>query len=217
VVNEAFNEDGTYRPSKWYSIIGEDFIEKAFEYAHAADPKADLYYNDYNVYKTAKRVGILKLVKKLQAANIPIVAVGEQAHYNLSNPPVTEVENVITDFAALHIITNFTELDVSVLPDKGTDMTADVSTKETYNAKYNPYTSGLPDAVLQDLAQRYAELFKVFVKHSDDVSRVTFWGLTDGDSWLNDFPMPGRTNYPLLYDRKYNEKTALFTAVKSTL
>jgi len=217
VVNEAFNEDGTFRQSKWFTIIGEDFIEKAFEYAHAADPKAELYYNDYNVYKTAKRAGILKLVQKLKAANIAITAVGEQGHYNLSNPPVSEVESVITDFAALNIITNFTELDISVLPDKDANLTADVSTKETYNAKYNPYTKSLPDAVLKSLAKRYADLFKVFVKHSDTVSRITFWGLTDGDSWLNDFPMPGRTNYPLLYDRKYNEKTEVINFIKSTL
>lgn len=217
VVNEAFNEDGTFRQSKWYTIIGEDFIEKAFEYAHAADPNAELYYNDYNVYKTSKRAGILKLVQKLKAAKINIIAVGEQAHYNLTNPPVSEVEKVITDFAALKVITNFTELDVSVLPDKDANLTADVATKEAYNAQYNPYTKGLPDDVLKSLAKRYADLFKVFVKHSDDVSRVTFWGLTDGDSWLNNFPMPGRTNYPLLYDRKYNEKQEVTKAVKSTL
>ncbi|MXN89728.1 1,4-beta-xylanase [Flavobacterium sp. Sd200] len=217
VVNEAFNEDGTYRQSKWYTIIGEDFIEKAFEYAHAADPNVELYYNDYNVYKASKRSGILKLVQKLKSANIKITAVGEQAHYGLNNPPINEVENVITDFAALNIITNFTELDVSVLPEKDNNLTADISNKEVYNAKYNPYTKGLPEEVLKDLAVRYADLFRIFVKYDKYVSRVTFWGLTDGDSWLNNFPMPGRTNYPLLYDRQYKEKQALFSAIKSTV
>lgn len=217
VVNEAFNEDGTLRQSKWLTIIGEDYIEKAFEYAHLADPMAELYYNEYNLYNPLKRAGVLKLVAKLKAKNIAITAVGEQAHYNLSKPVIDDVEKVITDFIKLGVKVNFTELDISVLPDKNGELTADVSNKESYNIKYNPYTKGIPTDVNNRLAKRYSDLFKLFSEYSSSISRVTLWGLTDGDSWLNNWPMPGRTNYPLLFDREYNVKPEIIEAIGKNL
>jgi len=216
VVNEAFNEDGTMRQSKWFTIIGDDYIEKAFEYAHEADPDAELYYNDYNVYKTEKRAGILKLVSKLKADKIFITAVGEQAHYNLISPVISDVEKTITDFKELNVKINITELDISVLPDKAENLTADVSNKEEYQEKYNPYKNGLPKDVLKNLAQRYGALFKLFNQYPGTISRVTLWGLTDGDSWLNNWPMPGRTNYPLLFDRQYMAKPEVIKAIKDS-
>jgi endo-1,4-beta-xylanase len=217
VVNEAFNEDGSLRQSKWLTIIGEDYIEKAFEYAHIADPEAELYYNEYNLYKPEKRAGVLKLLGKLKAKNSNITAIGEQAHYNLNNPAIGDVEKLIIDFRNLGLEVNFTELDINVLPDKDENLTADVSNKEVYNIKYNPYTSGLPVEVKSNLAMRYSTLFKLFKKYSSNISRITFWGLTDADSWLNNWPMPGRTNYPLLYDREYKLKTEVFQAIKNDL
>jgi len=216
VVNEAFNEDGTMRASKWHTIIGDDYIEKAFEYAHEADPDAELYYNDYNVYKTEKRAGILKLISKLKSHNIFITAVGEQGHYSLDAPAISNVEQTITDFKALGVKVNITELDISVLPDKAENLTADVSNKEKYEEKYNPYKNGLPKDVLKKLAQRYGTLFKLFNQYSGTVSRVTLWGLSDADSWLNNWPMPGRTNYPLLFDRQYKAKAEVIKAIEDS-
>lgn len=217
VVNEAFNEDGTYRKSKWYSIIGEDFIEKAFEYAHAADQNAELYYNDYNLYKPEKRAGVLKLIERLKAKNVTIAAVGEQGHYGLNSPLLSEVEKTITDFRQANVIVNFTELDINVLPDVAENVTADVSNNAVYYAKYDPYKKSLPKEVSKKLADRYGMLFKLFVKHAYVISRITFWGVTDADSWLNNWPMPGRTNYPLLYDRDNKPKKDVINTIKSTL
>lgn len=217
VVNEALNDDGTLRKSKWLTIIGEDFIEKAFEYAHLADPDAELYYNDYNLYKPAKRAGAIQLIERLRSKNIKVDGVGEQGHYSLNNPSLDDIEKTITDFVAKDLIVNFTELDVSVLPEKDENLTADISNTEAYNAKYNPYTKGLPDNVLKKLAGRYEDIFKLLVKHSSKISRITFWGLTDGDTWLNNFPMRGRTNYPLLYDRNYKPKNEVINSIKSTV
>lgn len=213
VVNEAFNEDGTFRKSKFHEIIGDDFIEKAFEYAHAADPKLELYYNEYNLYNPAKRAGVLRLVKSLKDKNIPITAVGEQGHYSLLDPKIDQVEAVITDFEKAGVKVNFTELDVSALPNRTRRLTAETSTTATYDTSLDPYKNGLPDSVMNQLAKRYGDLFTVFHKHKGEVTRVTFWGLTDADTWLNNFPIRGRTNYPLLYDRNSEPKLPVIEAI----
>jgi endo-1,4-beta-xylanase len=217
VVNEAFNEDGSMRKSKWLEIIGEDFIEKAFEFAHKADPKAELYYNEYNMFNPQKREGIIRLIKRLQAKNIPIKAVGEQAHYGLQEPQIEQIDRLIIDFAKVGVKVNFTELDISALPNKVKKITAETSKIVNYDSIYNPYKKGLPDSVMLKLAKRYADLFTLFHKHKDKITRVTFWGLTDGDTWLNNWPMPGRTNYPLLFDRNYQIKRPIFEAVIKTV
>ncbi len=201
VVNEALNEDGTMRQSLWYKIIGPDYIEKAFQYAHEADPSAQLTYNDYNLEFPAKRKGAIELVKKLQAEGIPISVVGIQGHVHLDKPTPEQEDAAISDFAALGVKVAISELDIDVLPQAGYGPTADVSLRVKENPKLNPYVHGLPASVQQQLADRYAAFFRVFVKHHSDLQRVTFWGVTDADSWLNGFPVPGRTNYPLLFDR----------------
>jgi len=213
VVNEALNEDGSLRESKWRTIIGDDFIEKAFQFAHEADPAAELYYNDYNLYKPEKRAGAITIINKLRSKGIAVTAVGEQGHYSLSNPPLEQVAQTITDFIKAGVDVNFTELDISVLPDDGASNTADVANKSDYQQKYNPYANGLPDNVMADLAKRYGQLFKLFTAHQDHISRITFWGLTDSDSWLNDWPIKGRTNYPLPYSRDYKPKTAVINEI----
>jgi endo-1,4-beta-xylanase len=201
VVNEALNEDGTMRQSLWYKIIGPDYIEKAFQYAHEADPAAQLTYNDYNLEFPAKRKGAIELVKKLQAEGIPISVVGIQGHVHLDKPTPEQEDAAISDFAALGVKVAISELDIDVLPSAGHGPSADVSVRVQQDPKLNPYVKGLPVAVQQQLADRYAAFFGVFVKHHSDLQRVTFWGVTDADSWLNGFPVPGRTNYPLLFDR----------------
>ena len=216
VVNEALNEDGTLRSSPWKTIIGDDYIEKAFQFAHEADPEAELYYNDYNLENAPKRNGAAELVKKLKAAGVTITAVGSQAHDKLWLQNVAMHDTTIAVLGALGVKVNITELDVDVLPAATRNRTADVSVRVQPDAggasSVNPYVAGLPDSVQQALAKRYAELFKVFMKHRGIVDRVTLWGVGDGDSWLNNWPMRGRTNYPLLFDRQDLPKPA-FKAV----
>lgn len=215
VVNEALNDDGTMRQSLWLKIIGEDFIEKAFEYAHEADRSAELYYNDYSLELPAKRQGAIALIKKLQAKGIPITAVGSQGHNNLTFPTLEEQEKTITEFAALGLKVHITELDISVLPDpegfSGAEIKLDFEMKE----KLNPYKTALPKDIEAKQAKRYAELFEVFLKHHKNISRVTFWNVTDKESWLNNFPVRGRTNYPLLFDRNGKQKLAFDSVIKT--
>jgi endo-1,4-beta-xylanase len=214
VVNEALNEDGTLRASVWEKIIGDDYIAKAFEYAHAADPAAQLTYNDYNLENPAKRDGAVALVKKLQAAGVPINCVGIQDHDSLTWPTGEQEDAAIQAFAALGVKVAISELDIDVLPPALGHQTADVSAHAEGDAKLNPWPNGLPDAVEQQLAARYAELFRVYVKDRSDISRVTLWGVTDGDSWKNDWPVRGRTDYPLLFDRKGQPKAAFDAITK---
>jgi endo-1,4-beta-xylanase len=218
VVNEAVNDqDGTLRNSQWRRIIGDDFIVKAFQYAHEADPKAELYYNDYSVENETKRKGVVEIVKQLKAAGVPITAVGLQGHNNMKFPTLQQQADTIEAFKALGVKVCVTELDVDVLPEatRGPAPTADVSARGESTANSNPYVNGLPDEMQQALAKRYAELFGVYLKYRDTVSRVTFWGVTDGDSWKNNFPVRGRTNYPLLFDRQGKGKPALDAVIQA--
>src|SRR5512146_3188035 len=186
VVNEALNEDGTMRQTPWQKIIGDDYIEKAFEYAHEADPKAELYYNDYSLENEPKRKGAIALMKKLQAKGVPIAGIGLQNHDHLEWPTVEQEDATITAFEKLGLKVSISELDITVLPSPNKQGSADVNATAEAQQALNPYTTGLPDAVQQKLAKRYADLFRVFVQHRG-VQRVTFWGVTDGDSWLNDW------------------------------
>ena len=212
VVNEAIDEDGSLRRSPWLTIIGPDFIEKAYEYAHEADPSTQLYYNDYSLENAPKRSGAVALIKKLQSEGIHIAAVGLQGHYKLDWPTSAQIDSTIDAFAALGVKVNITELDVDVLPPAVREPTAEVTARGAPAAGSNPYVGGLPDSVQQRLADRYAELFQVFMRHRDVIDRVTFWGVGDGDSWLNNWPVRGRTSYPLLFDRQHRPKPA-FDAV----
>jgi endo-1,4-beta-xylanase len=212
VVNEALNEDGTLRQSPWLKIIGEDYIAKAFQYAHQADPQAQLTYNDYSLEIEAKRKGALALIAKLKAQGVPVTSVGLQGHNSLTWPSVEDQDATISAFAKLGVKVVISELDIDVLPRAAQHPSAEVSLKVLEDPKLNPYADGLPPSVQQELAQRYADLFGVYLKHRDVVTRVTFWGVTDGDSWLNDWPVKGRTSYPLLFDRSGQPKPA-FQAV----
>lgn len=212
VVNEALNDDGTLRQSNWYKIIGEDYLAKAFQYAHEADPKAELYYNDYSLENPARRKGAVGLIRKLKAEGVPITAVGSQEHNHMDTPSAEDVDATIAAFEALGVKVNITELDIDVLPRASAQTGADVNQRAEAQADLNPYANGLPDAIQQLLAKRYADLFGVFWKHRGTVTRVTFWGVSDGDSWLNNWPISDRTSYPLLFDREGQPKPA-FDAV----
>lgn len=208
VVNEALNEDGTYRESRWYEIIGQDYLVKAFEYAREADPDAELYYNDYSLENPEKRDGAVRLVQYLQKNDAPITGIGTQGHFNLEWPTLDEIEKTIIDFADLGIDVMVTELEVDVLPQATDNMGADVSDSAEMREELDPYRDQLPDSVQQQLTQRYKDLFDTFLDHRDDITRITFWGVSDGDSWKNNWPVQGRTNYPLLFDRNWQPKPA---------
>jgi len=200
VVNEALNEDGTLRDSPWRRGIGDDYIARAFEFAHEADPNAELYYNDYNLAtRPEKRAGAIRIVKDLQQRGIRVDAVGEQGHWRLNTPAPAELDQAITDLRTTGLKVMITELDVNLLPP------APPGRGQPPTPESNPYANGLPDDMQQALARYYADAFRVLLTHREAISRVTFWGVSDADSWLN----RGRMNYPLLWDRARQPKPAL--------
>ena len=212
VVNEAVDENGTLRQSPWLKIIGEDYLLKAYQFAHEADPNSQLYYNDFSLENAPKRAGAIALIKKLQAQDAPVVGIGLQGHYQMDWPAPHDIDETIEAFARLGLKVMITELDVTVLPAITSTLDAEVSANYQLRAEDNPYTNGLPDAVQQALATRYANLFKVFVKHRGQITRVTFWGVADENSWLNYWPVRGRVDYPFLFNRGCETKPA-FDAV----
>ncbi len=211
VVNEALNEDGTMRKSFFLDKLGDDFVTEAFRLAQKAAPKTELYYNDYNNEQPKKRAGCIAIIKKIQAAGVRIDGVGIQGHWHVGRVPLKDIEESILAYSALGIKVMFTELDIEMLPRNFQG--ADVGQRMTADATTNPYANGIPDSLLQKQAKDYADLFALFLKHKNVVSRVTLWGVSDGQSWLNGWPVRGRTNYPLLFDRQYNPKPAFYSVV----
>jgi|SRR5690554_71160 endo-1,4-beta-xylanase len=192
VVNEAFNNDGSFRDTIFYKYLGESFIEEAFIRAEQADSTAELYYNDYNMTFEGKRNAVISMIQTLQEKNIRIDAVGMQGHWNLEHPSIEEIETSIIAYANAGVDVMISELDISVLP-RGE----------------NPYEQELPEQIENQLSERYKSLFQLFYKHRDKISRVTIWGVHDGQSWLNNHPIDGRTDYPLLFDRNYKAKNCV--------
>jgi endo-1,4-beta-xylanase len=213
VVNEALNEDGTLRHSIFLQKLGPDYLVEAFRLAQKAAPHTKLYYNDYNIEQPKKRAGAIALIKKIRAAGVRIDGVGIQGHWKSGNVPLAEIEASIREFSALGIEVMFTELDLSVLPNPWDHNTADVGQTAANRAGMNPYTNGLPDSAQDQLAKSYEDLFHLFLRYKGKISRVTFWGIDDGMSWLNNFPIRGRTNYPLPFDRNYQPKKAYFSII----
>ncbi len=211
VVNEALEEDGSMRKSVFLNKLGEDFVTEAFRLAQKAAPNTELYYNDYNIEQPKKRAGAIMLIKKIQAAGVRIDGVGIQGHWHVGRVPFKEIEESILDYSALGMKVMFTELDIEVLPRNFQG--ADVSQRVASNPELNPYVNGLPDSVQHQLSLDYENLFKLFLKHKDKITRVTFWGVNDGQSWLNGWPVRGRTNYPLLFDRQYKPKPAYYKVI----
>ena len=217
VVNEVIDEDGSYRPTTWVKAIGDgdELVRLAFSFAQRYAPGTELYYNDFNAWRPEKRDGIVRMVKMLQAAGIRIDGIGMQGHWGLSYPSTEHIEAAIDAYAALGLKVMITELDVDVLPLTkegqiiGTGMAHPQFQLEEFKRSLDPYPNGLPADVEQQLGDRYAELFGVFYRKRDSISRVSLWGVHDGMSWKNDYPVPNRTNYPLLFDRERQPKPAL--------
>lgn len=206
VVNEAIDEGNGWRKSPWHNIIGPDFVEHAFRYAHEADPKAHLIYNDYNMHLPAKREFVVDMVKRLQKRGVPIHGIGMQGHVGLGYPDIKEFEGSIKAYAQLGLKVHITEFDIDVLPVAWEHTGAEISDNFAYSDELNPYSGGLPISVQRELSDRYVEFFELFLKHKDDIQRVSLWGAGDAESWKNDFPVKGRVNYPLLFDRQYQKK-----------
>lgn len=208
VVNEALNEDGSLRNSVFLQKMGEDYLASAFKWAAEADNEVDLYYNDYNMTNPEKRQGAITMVKNILDQGIKVDGIGMQGHWHLNSPSLEEIEQSILDYSALGVKVAITELDVSVLPNPWDLEGAEISQNFENSEEMNPYKDGLPDSIQTKLANRYKDIFSLFLKHRDKISRVTFWGVSDGQSWLNGFPIRGRTNYPLLFDRDLKPKAA---------
>lgn len=215
VVNEAILEDGSWRQSPWFTIIGEDFIAKAFQFAHEADPAADLTYNEYQIEDEPKRKGMMAMIRKLQAQGAPITAIGTQMHERMDWPSIDAVDAHLRDLCSLGLKVWVTELDVQVLPDARPWRNTNLATNAPLRAQLDLYPNGLPASVQRSFTERYAELFRVIMKHADKIDRVTFWGVSDAMTWLDGWPLRPRTDYPLLFDRAGRPKPA-FDAVIAT-
>ena len=207
VVNEAIDEGNGWRRSRWHEIIGDDYMEQAFRFAHAADPKARLLYNDYNMHNPRKRAFLVDVLRGYLDRGVPISGVGLQGHVGLAYPDLAEWERSIATYTEMGLKVHITELDVDVLPQAAAAQ-ANVENRGTYSAELDPWPQGLPESMQEKLAERYAAIFEILLRYRRSVERVTFWGLHDGISWKNDFPVRGRTNYPLLFDRAMRPKPA---------
>jgi endo-1,4-beta-xylanase len=217
VVNEQIGEDGKYRPTTWVNGIGDgdELIKLSFKYAAQYAPNTELYYNDFNAWRPEKRDGIIRMIKMLQKEGIRIDGVGMQGHWGLNYPKNQYIEEAIDAYAACGIKVMITEMDIDVLPLTregqiiGQGMTHPQFQLEEFKNYLDPYTKGLPADIQEKLTERYRDLFQIFYKKRDKIDRVTFWGINDGMNWKNDYPIPNRTNYPLLWDRNYQPKPAL--------
>src|SRR6187397_1179091 len=217
VVNEVIDNDGSYRPTTWVNAFGngDTLVKYAFMFAAQYAPDAELYYNDFNAWRPAKRDGIVRMVKMLQKAGIRIDGVGMQGHWGLNYPKTKYIEDAIDAYAACGIKVMITELDVDVLPltKEGQIVGQGMADKqfqlEEFKTFLDPYPNALPDSMQTVLAKRYEELFSIFYNRREKIARVTVWGIHDGMSWKNGYPIPGRTNYPLLWDRQKQPKPAL--------
>lgn len=222
VVNEVIDDDGSYRPTTWVKSVGDGdtLVRHAFQFASQYAPDAELYYNDFNAWRPDKRDGIVRMAKMLQEHGIRIDGIGIQGHWGLNYPKTEYIQAAIDAYAALGLKVMITELDIDVLPLTregqiiGTGMAHPQFQLEEFRTYLDPYRQGLPADVQQQLTDRYRELFELFYRNRDKIDRVTLWGVHDGMSWKNDYPVPGRTNFPMLFDRERHAKPALEAVLK---
>lgn len=217
VVNEIIDNDGSYRPTIWVNSFngnGDEVVKLAFQFAEKYAPGTELYYNDFNVWRPTKRDGIARMVRMLQKEGIRIDGIGIQGHWGLNFPKNEYIKAAIDTFAALGVKVMITELDVDILPLTkegqviGKSLQEPQFQLEEFEIFLDPYKNGLPKEVEDQLTARYKELMQIFYDRRDKIDRITFWGLHDGMSWKNDYPIPNRTNYPLLFYRNRNPKPA---------
>lgn len=206
VANEVISDkrDEYLRPSDWYKICGEDYIIKAFQWAHEADPNALLFYNDYNEIDPVKREKIFRLVKSLKDAGVPIHGLGLQAHWAVNEPSRGQLDSTLKRFSELGVQLHITELDISVYP------------KEHDARERRPEDANTAFSAERESAQmeKYKMCFELFRKYRKNISSVTFWNLSDRYSWLDNFPVQNRKDYPLLFDQNMKRKKAYWEVVK---
>ena len=197
-VNEAIEDksDAYLRDTKWYRILGEDYIAKVFRTIHEVMPNTRLFYNDYNECYPEKRAKIMRLLKGLLAEGVPVSGMGLQSHISIYGPDFDEIKRSIEDYASLGLRLRISELDVSMYKDNNPD---------------DPQVSMPNPELMKKQADYYRELFKIYRSYAQHIDAVTFWGVADSDSWLNYFPVPGRRNYPLLFDDNGEPKEAFYS------
>ena len=206
VVNEVISDkaDEFYRPSLFHKIIGEEFIAKAFEYAHAADPAALLFYNDYNEINPTKRAKIIKMVNDLRAKGVPVHAIGLQAHWAVNEPSPEQLDLTLKEFSAVGLPLHITELDISVYPKEH-------NARDRKPEDYDTTFSAEKEAKQMEV---YKMCFDYFRKYKSSIKSVTFWNISDRHSWLDNFPVRGRKDYPLLFDKNLKPKKAYWEVIK---
>ncbi|HBX66541.1 MAG: endo-1,4-beta-xylanase [Balneola sp.] len=217
VVNEVIDNDGSYRPTTWVEGVGDgdELVRKAFQFTSEYAPEAELYYNDFNAWRPEKRDGIVRMVRMLQENGIRIDGIGMQGHWGLDYPKNEYIKAAIDSFATLGVKVMITELEIDVLPLTkegqiiGSVMSHPQFQLEEFEEFLDPYPDGLPADVQKQLTDRYEEIFEIFYDKRDKIDRVTFWGVHDGMTWKNDYPVPNRTNYPLPYTRERKAKPAV--------
>ena len=206
VVNEAISDkqDEFYRKSAWYKICGEEFIAKAFQYAHEADPEALLFYNDYNEISAVKRKKIIKLATDLKKAGVPIHGIGLQGHWAVNEPSRSQLDSTLAEFAATGFKLHITELDISVYPKE----------HQRRDRKASDYDTAFNELKAKQQIEVYKMCFELFRKYKNSISSVTFWNISDRSSWLDNFPVRGRKDYPLLFDKRLKPKKVYWEVVK---
>jgi endo-1,4-beta-xylanase len=208
VANEALSDgDEFLRPSKWQSLVGDDVVKQAFRFAHEADPQARLVYNDYLIESPEKRLKLLRLLREFKAHGAPIHVVGIQGHWELDCVPFQDIEETLVAAREFGVKVAITELDLGVV--RRGRWWEDGGKHREEMKKLDPYAGGCPTDVSRRQAEQYGRLFRLLLKHADVVDRVTFWGLQDGRSWLNDWPWK-RTDHGLIFDRRFEPKPAFF-------
>jgi len=207
VVNEAISDrPGEYlRNSQWLKICGEEYIAKAFQYAHEADPEALLFYNDYNEINTIKREKIYTMVKGLKDAGVPIHGIGLQGHWAINEPSKEQLDSTLKKFANLGLKVQITELDISVYPK---EHNAREGRTEDANIAFTAVKEN------QQLKE-YKICFEAFENYRELISGITFWNVSDKRSWLDNFPVRGRKDYPLLFDQNLNPKKVFYEVIKT--
>ncbi len=218
VVIEIIGEQGEYRNLGWVKAFdgdGYEVVKNAFTFASQYAPEAELYYSDFNVWRRSHLDGIVSMVKRLQKDGVRIDGVGIQGHWGLNYPEAQDIEHAIDTLASLGLKVSIGELDIDVLPLTkegqviGKCLQEAQFQLEEFKTYLDPYRDGLPEDVAKELDARFEELFRIFYKHRNQIERVSFWGLTDDKSWKNGYPIPNRTNYPLLFNRDHSAKPAL--------
>lgn len=213
VVNEAFEDDGSRRKSLFWQILGDDFLPLAFQYAHEADPTAELYYNDYSMNKPEKVQSVVDFFRPLIAQGMPITAIGMQGHMiledNVDNSVIKQYDHSIKTIATLGLPAFFSELDLSVLPNPYGFSGANVSDRFTYTPDKDPYRDGLTKEQEQKMTQYWVDFYKMLLDNKEHILRVGFWCANDANSWRNDFPIRGRMDYATLFNRDNTPKRAV--------